>query len=276
MFVIDGGILALDWFQPQWTDQIPELPVRTINAMESDSLAQFWLTMQCALATVLSLLIFSVRRRRLDDLRGTYQLWIWVALFGGLMTLIAGTAVEDLIAFGISRIPLVPTLSPLQAWFWVMLSALAGPLLIRLLIEMRKLRAAQILITLAASFGAASQAMGFVPLDARLTQWAGQGLLLSSGTLLAGALLSYGCYVKLDASGAFSARKKKKKREVVDEDAADSDESATSTRVDAGSSGLPRPNSIGAAISAARANDLDDRRNGPLSKSNRQKAVSRH
>jgi hypothetical protein len=276
MFVVDGGVLALDWFQPQWAEQISELPLRTINAGESDSLAQFWLTIQCALATIVSLLIFAVRRRRLDDLRGTYQSWIWVALFSGLMTLISGTAVEELISFGIARIPNVPALSPPLAWFWVALSALAGPMLLRLLIEMRKLRASQIVIIIAVLLGAASQAMEFVPLDVQLAKLISQGLLLSSGTLLVGALLSYGRYVKLDASGAFSVRKKKKKREVVEEETSESDESdTTSTRVDAGTSSVSRPNSIGAAISAARASDLDGRRSGPLSTANRQQAARR-
>jgi hypothetical protein len=192
------------------------------------------------------------------------------------MTLISGTAVEELISFGIARIPNVPALSPPLAWFWVALSALAGPMLLRLLIEMRKLRASQIVIIIAVLLGAASQAMEFVPLDVQLAKLISQGLLLSSGTLLVGALLSYGRYVKLDASGAFSVRKKKKKREVVEEETSESDESdTTSTRVDAGTSSVSRPNSIGAAISAARASDLDGRRSGPLSTANRQQAARR-
>jgi hypothetical protein len=273
----DAAIIALSWFRADWAAALPGLPDQMLDATAPGSLAQLWLTLKCCLATILCLVIFAIRRRRLDDLRGAYQSWAWAALLASPLILFAATDVEELIVFGIQHIPGLPQLTPPRVYLWAVYGLLYGPLLVRLLIEIRRVRLAQGLLLGGTVLVLGGEVIPFVGMPQRLGEIIAAALPMVAVTTLCLALLVYGRYVKLDARGAFgnSGRRKRRKKRVTEEEAEDepdsdddADESRT-TRIDAGSSSVPRPNSLGAAISAARSNDLDDRRSGPLAKANR-------
>jgi hypothetical protein len=274
LVLVDVAVMALHWFQADWSAQIADLPLRAIDGLQAGGLTQFWLTLQCGLAAGLCLLVYAIRRRRLDDLRGTYQVWIWASVVAGLLAVVCGSGVRDLVIFGLQRIPGIPQLTISAAYFWGLVALLSLPMLVRLLIEMRRVRSAQVLCIIAAVAGAVSEALQFTAIPSRIAATASLALLLAAVSLLMASLLSYARHVKLDAQGAFASRKKKKRRiaaEPAESDETEEGESAVSTRVDPPTTSVPRPNSLGAAINAARANDLDEqRRGGPLSKANRQ------
>jgi len=273
---IDGAIGALGWYRYEWSIQLPEATLAVLDAAWGDSAASLWLTLKCCTATVVCLLIFAIRRRRLDDLRGTYRVWIWAALFAALFVPLASTAVEEIIIYGITCIPQMPAISPPRAYLWLVLGVLFGPMTLRLLIEMRRVRLAQILLIVAVLLAAGSESVFLMTLTNRLGETLAAALRLVAATSLCGALATYGRYVKLDAQGVFGRRRKKRKDKKVEEesdDEAEAEEPPSRIRTDLPSmSAAARPNSIGAAITAARTSSPDDdRRGAPLSKSNRDK-----
>lgn len=275
--LLDVGLVALHWFAPDWQTQLPDVPLGIFDATNPYGLAQLTLLGQLLLVQAGCCLIYAVRRRRLDDLRGTYQVWIWAAIIAGLGALLAATELSDLIAYGVSCIPHFPDLSHPRFYYWAVLAAILLPLNIRLLIEVRRTRPAQILLTAATVVFVAREVltMQWLQIPDRIASTALAVTALCSATLLLAALLFQGRYVKLDAMGAFSKKKgkKRKKKEAESEEAGDKEPTVKSRhRVDTGSSEVPRPNSIGAAIGSSRSKDQDeeeDRHAGPLSKANR-------
>lgn len=273
--VTDAVIVTLHWFHSDWSVRVEGLPLHVLNATQSGSLCHLWLMLQAIQSLALCLLIFAVRRRRLDDLRGTSQVWIWATFTCGLLLLICGTDIRGLISFGLRQIPNLPQLSAPQAYFWTAIAAFFVPVAVRLLVEMRRVRLAQVLLLASVLCCVAGEVAPALAQVDRVVQTVISALMLVSVTLLSASLLAYGRYVKLDASGVFrgAGRKKRRKRVPAEDEEVAGDESEEEapqrTRIDAGSTGTPRPNSLGAAIKSARSNDLDGLRGGPLSSANR-------
>ena len=230
LMVIDLTLAVLAWFEPLWSARWPEVPLGAIAARYGDSLAGFCLSLQLAMATGLCALLFGVRRRRLDDLRGTYQVWIWATLLVGALFLIVATDVEDLLVLALQLIPRIPRLATAQAYLWVPLTAIYAPWMMRMLIEMRRSPAAQVALVLAGLLVVASEAVRLTSLTIETIRPISLGLAMISATLLCLALLSYGRYVKLDARGNFGEdgrrkkKRRKKKRTDIDDVEAELDE----------------------------------------------------
>jgi hypothetical protein len=274
---LDVAIAVLHWFAPEWQEKFPQMPLSVLNATSPTSLAQLALLGQFILVVAGCCAVFAIRRRRLDDLRGTYQVWIWATIAATCGVLLAGTDLPQLLAYAIAQIPGIPASNQPRYYFWLGILGFLLPLKVRLLIEVRRVRAAQVLLIFAILPFAIRETLllKFIEFPERIATTAVATTTLLGATLLVAALLSYARYVKLDALGAFNKKKgkKRKKKEADIEEGGEREPVVKSRhRVDSGSSEVPRPNSIGAAISSARSKEPDedeDRPSGPLSKANR-------
>jgi hypothetical protein len=274
--LVDIALIACHSLLPRWEAQRPELPWGLLDALNPAGLAQIAALLQWMAVVCCGALIYAIRRHRLDDLRGTSQVWIWAVAVGALGLLLVATDLADLISFGLSRIPQLPATSHPRIYFWYASAVVFIPTLARLLIEVRHVRSAQVLLVAALLFALAREVLfvGWLELPMQLASSLFVGATLASTTSLLAALLLYGRYVKLDASGAFGNRKRKRLKKKDDLDSVGA--GASETRIDGPQESAPRPNTIGAQITAAqtRSPDDDDRRGGPLSKAQR-KAMRR-
>lgn len=169
-------------------------------------LAAWYASSMLLLAACAALIVFTVRRHRLDDYHARYRIWLWVA--AGCLLLSAETAA------GVLR-PACDTLSRITGWHgsgqwtWiapmVLLAVVVG---LRLLLEVRECRAALACLLLAT----AGPVIGVTAPGDVLT-WnstvdahvAGYAISMSACGSLLLAFLLYARYVVLEADGRAGA-----------------------------------------------------------------------
>jgi hypothetical protein len=181
---------------------------RGLDLTSSHSLAHWFSAGVFALAAAYALLIFTLRRHRVDDYRGRYRIWIPTAMFLLLASMETIAGMRHLLGLWIDRevgfsLPHQPTI-----WWVFVVLALGGLLLARLLIEMRRSRLATGCALLVVAFhgGATTLWSGVVELPDELEVMAQQGLLLGGNFLVFYTLLIYARHVFLDAQGRIPPR----------------------------------------------------------------------
>ncbi len=66
----------LDWFSQQLAPAVP----RVLDLAERGSLAAWCSSAWLSITALVSILLYSLRRHRIDDYRARYRVWIWAAL----------------------------------------------------------------------------------------------------------------------------------------------------------------------------------------------------
>lgn len=169
-------------------------------------------------ATLASFLIYSLRRHKMDDYRGHYGIWLWVAL--ALLGLTAGeyfgaTGLVESLVERYAPIALVSRM-PLVVHSLVAFGALL--FLARLGTEMHRCRLAlAVLVPLLFAVGAVvALEAGWRPSGTEIPEelLAYHARLASRGLLFA-MLLVYGRYTRLDALGNIKARERKPRKKAT-------------------------------------------------------------
>ncbi len=104
---IIAGLEALYAWMPQWASHTTDGRVAAFDLDGEGSLAVWFSSTTLSLSGLLAIIVFTVRRWRLDDYQGRYRIWLWAAMcwllmsidetaslhegFKELMTLLTGT-----------------------------------------------------------------------------------------------------------------------------------------------------------------------------------------
>ncbi len=203
-----------------------------LDASQGGSLASWFSSLAFGLAAVASVLIYSVRRYKTDDYRGSYRLWLWCAIAFMAMSIDATANLHAPFSRAMARVSGWSMLPEGSVWWITVWGAVMSILALRLIMEVRECRMALVGIVSVIALWTAALAIeyGWLPIHEN-------GELIAAGCRLLGqlSLLSaigvYARHVLLDAEGLLKVRAPKIKKEKPKK-AASSSSSSTSTRSD--------------------------------------------
>ncbi len=175
-----------------------------------------WISsMLLMLAAVVSLTVFTIRRHKLDDYRGRYRLWLWVATFCCLASLDASTGFHRMWQAGLIFLTERTLWGDGSIWWIGGGGALALVLWLRVIIDSWRSRGTLIWLwlTLVCYTSASTFYLHLVqigPIEVDMMCY--MGLLMTGHVLLVYSLLVYARYVYREAAGEVRAATEKKPR----------------------------------------------------------------
>jgi hypothetical protein len=207
-----AGVELLYTFLPDWLAKFGAAGASALDVSARGSLCGWLSSVLLGMCAVLAVMVYIIRRHKMDDYRGRYRLWLWAA--AGLMLAsidaIAGLrGIVDVVAVYFSRMRLVnqPT-----GWSMTAIALFGGLLGVRVLIDLWRSRAATAMLLLAGlGYAGAAALIAFPPrLTPMLAAISLSVSVLVSHLVLCGALMLYARHVLLEARGLISVKKKEK------------------------------------------------------------------
>lgn len=207
------GLLELAYARlPQLAGVIASEDLTVFDLTDRRSLANCYRVLLVLLASGVALLVYSLRRHRIDDYHGRYRIWLWTALAGLTLAVHQATGalnvVRSLFFASIRRFEL-----PAQN-LWLALCATALLILaVRLTLEIRRCRFAMLTFL----GGAALLISAATTLPQQIGGSSIEGVLIRAGAQMAGNLLMllgaglYARHVVREVEGLVSTRRKKLK-----------------------------------------------------------------
>lgn len=175
------------------------------------SLAAWYASLLLAGSAAAAVMVYSLRRHRLDDYRARYRVWLWASV--AFLLASADTITGLHTSLSLLAADLIGDRVPIQAHLWWVgaLGAVGTVAGLRLVIEMRAcfLAVAAILVAAAGFATAVCLQVGLLTLDGGLLSAMAQSTsLLAANLSLAGAVLCYARHVYRDAQGELPPRRR--------------------------------------------------------------------
>jgi hypothetical protein len=204
-----AGLAVLHYFAPAVAVGLGVTDVSQFQITAAGSLAGWVAAVTLLVAAATCTMIYSLRRHRIDDIRGRYRIWLAAAAACLVLSANSVASAHDVLAQSLARFTGWSALRGDAVW-WIVAGAV--PLvwiLVRALVDAFECRLAASLMVVAAfcySLSAGSH-FGFVPeINPDVESLSTGTALLAGHWLLLIAVISYARFVILDAQGLISIR----------------------------------------------------------------------
>jgi hypothetical protein len=217
-----GALAAGHIFSPRLMDQVGAKDEGLFDLASGGNVSRWFSSTLLTLAAVACLVLFALRRHRVDDYHGRYRMWLLASLACFAMSFAEASNFGHTVRHLSDSAATASNVSSGLAW--VMFSG--GALLLagaRLLIEVRRCKGAVAMLSLAGVgvLGATAAAHGWIEVLPAEHHWGvARSLWLAAYVFLLGTLLTYARYVILEVEGKVAvkvaaARKTKRKKKTV-------------------------------------------------------------
>jgi hypothetical protein len=258
------GLEALYAWMPELAAQTSDGRVAAFDLDSEGSLGAIFSSTTLALAGLVALIVYSVRRHKQDDYQGRYRVWLWAALCWFTMAIDESASLHEGFKEMMTWLTSTRLVGDGSLWWVAAYVVVLGVVGLRLLLDMRVSWFSTSVLVMA---GACYAASVVVQLQGVLPEMGAVGVMVEEGCEMAGnlfLLLSmtlHARFVILEAQGLLPERKRRAKGESSEADAesrrmrrkrATDDESETSTNTTGGRSDLATSAPRGSALPVTR------------------------
>jgi hypothetical protein len=208
--VINTAVLAsLHYFATPIAGALGAGEFAALELMAPSSIGAWFAAVVLLVAGAASILVYSIRRHRIDDFRGRYRIWLAAAVACLIASANSVTGLHNVLAGAMTHLTGWTALRAGAVWWLVLAGLPLTWIALRSLVEVRESRLAASLLVVSVScyVGVVATVLGAVSLaDARVETTVSGAVLLMGHWIMLAAVVSYARYVVLDAQGLIAAQ----------------------------------------------------------------------
>jgi len=215
-----AAVTGLEMLHARTADMLPDhgRPA-AFDLGTAGSLGTWFSSVLLLAAAIGAVAVYAIRRHRTDDYNGHYRVWLWAALWWGLMSADQVAGLNEALAQVMIHLTGTRLVGDGWLWSWIPCVLLLGVVGSRLAVDMWPCRLSTAVLALAAFGGglAVATRAGWLIVDDGPGQvMFAAGARLSASLLLLVSMGLYARYVLLDAEGLLPRREPKAAKQPID------------------------------------------------------------
>ena len=215
---IIAGLEALYFYMPRLAGMTTDGRIAAFDLDSEGSLGAWFSSLLLLASGLMSLLVWSLRRHRLDDYHGRYRIWFWAAATWFMMSLDESCSLHEGFKEMMTHLTGQRLLGDGSVW-WIMAYCLVlGTVGLRLLLEMRICRsstAALVLTGVAWVVAVAAQVEGILPRTGARGVMVEEACEMLGDVLLLLAMTLHARFVIFEVEGKSTEARPKRRRKVA-------------------------------------------------------------